>query len=65
MAPKIDPKKIADLVGSVSAPLVLGGGLLMGGLYGAGNCLYNVDAGMRAIKFSRWSGVMSEVRIKV
>ena len=57
MAPKIDPQKLASLVSSGAAPL-LGGAFALGSLmYGANNCLYNVDAGFRAIKFNRWSGV--------
>lgn len=38
-------------------PLVGGAGLLGGALYGGANCLFNVDAGYRAIKFNRFSGV--------
>jgi len=42
-------------------PVAFSAGLLGFGLYSAGNCLYNVDPGHRAIKFSRWSGILPNV----
>jgi len=56
MPPKIDPQKIQSLASQV-LPMAASAGVLALGLYGAGNCLYNVDAGYRAIKFNRMSGV--------
>lgn len=53
----MDPKKIVDLVTKGAAPLVGGSFLLGSVVYVGTNCLYNVDAGFRAIKFNRVTGL--------
>lgn len=53
MPPKIDPAKAAQAV----LPLLGGAGIFAGFIWGANNCIYNVEAGQRAIKFNRLSGI--------
>lgn len=57
MAGKFDPQKILKALGGGAAPLAGGAAVLGSIFYGVNNCLYNVEAGHRAIKFNRWSGV--------
>ncbi|CAD7966477.1 unnamed protein product [Amoebophrya sp. A25] len=54
---KFDPSKMGAAMQQTLGPLV-GGSIALGGLfYTANNCLYNVEAGHRAIKFNRLSGI--------
>lgn len=57
MAGKFDPQKIMQALGGGAVPLAAGAAALGGLFYAANNCLYNVEAGHRAIKFSRFSGI--------
>lgn len=58
---KFDPSRFAAALSGSTLPLVGGAGVLAGLVYGANNFLYNVDAGHRAIKFHRLSGIGKEV----
>lgn len=40
---------------------MIGGFLLLGGVYALSNSLFNVDGGQRAIKYKRFSGVSKEI----
>lgn len=54
---KFDPQKVIQALGSSAVPLI-GGAAALSGLYYAGNnCIFNVDAGHRAIKFNRLWGL--------
>lgn len=57
MANKFNPQKLIQALSSGAAPLVGGAAVIAGTVYGLQNCLYNVEAGHRAIKFSRLSGL--------
>ncbi len=57
MANKFNPQKIMSALSSGAAPLLGAGAVIGGVIYGANNCLYNVDAGHRSIKFSRFTGL--------
>lgn len=57
MAGRFDPSKLLASLGSTALPLAGGAAVLTGLIYGGNNCLYNVDAGHRAIKFHRMYGV--------
>eukprot|EP00392_Amoebophrya_sp_AT5.2_P010940 g11013.t1 len=58
---KFDPGKMGAALQQAIGPLV-GGTVALGGLfYTANNCLYNVEAGHRAIKFNRLSGIGTQV----
>jgi len=59
MAPKIDVQKILATVAQQGAPLLLGGGVLLGGAWTLQNAVYSVEAGHLAIKYNRFSGVGS------
>lgn len=53
----MNPQQMMNMLGKGAAPL-MGGAAVVGGLvYGLQNCLYNVDAGHRAVKFSRFTGM--------
>lgn len=54
----LNPQKILSALGGAT-PLIGGVAAIAGLAYGSTNCLYNVEAGHRAIKFSRWSGISS------
>lgn len=60
MAPRFDFSKIAQAAASSGAPLVALGGVVLGGGYLAKNAIYTVDAGHRAIKYNRITGLGSE-----
>lgn len=57
MPPRFDFSKISQAAASSGAPLVAGFGVLLGGGYLAKNAMYTVDAGHRAIKYNRLTGL--------
>lgn len=60
MPPRFDFSKISQAAAASGAPLVAFGGLVLGGGYLAKNAVYTVDAGHRAIKYNRITGLGSE-----
>ena len=52
-----NPQQLQKMLTSAGAPLIGGAAVLGGLVYGVNNCMYNVDAGHRAIKFSRFGGL--------
>jgi len=52
--------KMTAMAGQAGGALAVGGATLFGGAWLFRNCAYTVDAGHRAIKFHRLSGVQSE-----
>lgn len=57
MSNKFNAQKLAQMMANGAAPLIGGATVIAGTIYGLNNCLYNVEAGHRAIKFSRLSGL--------
>lgn len=54
---KFDPSKFISALSGGAVPLIGGAAALTSLVYGANNLLFNVDAGHRAIKFNRMSGI--------
>jgi len=54
---RFDPSKLMQAFASKGAPLIFGGGALIGGGYALTTAVYTVDAGHMAIKYNRLSGV--------
>jgi len=54
---RFDIGKITQALTKFGAPAVLGGGALFGGGYLLNNAVYTVEAGHRAIKFNRMTGL--------
>jgi len=54
---RFDIGKITQALTKFGAPVVVGGGALVGGGYLLTNSIYTVEAGHRAIKFNRLSGL--------
>lgn len=54
---RFDPSKLLGALGAGAIPLAGGAAALTGLVYGANNFLYNVEAGHRAIKFNRITGI--------
>jgi len=61
MANKIPPEAIKAFLEKAAAPLAASLVALSGGAYVVNNCMYDVQAGQRAIKFNRIWGVGDEI----
>jgi prohibitin 2 len=57
MPPRFDFSKLTQTLSSSGGPLIAGAGVLLGGGWLAKNAVYTVDAGHRAIKYNRLTGL--------